>query len=78
MKKYGINIVETFKRTIIVNAESIGEAIQKVEDAVENEEIVLNDRDYNGREIYPANDYWENGEILEDDEYSEGFWHLDK
>ena len=51
MSKYGISVREILKRTVIVEAENIEEAIQKVEEAVERDEIILNVDDYDDREI---------------------------
>ena len=60
MSKYGISVREILKRTVIVEAENIEEAIQKVEEAVERDEIILNVDDYDDREIMPS-EYFEGG-----------------
>ena len=54
MAQYGISVREILKRTVIVEAENLEEAIQKVEDAVEREEIILDVDDYDDREIVPS------------------------
>lgn len=69
MAQYGISVREILKRTVIVEAESIEEAIQKVEDAVEREEIILDVDDYDDREIVPS-EYWEDGEVPEGEDVS--------
>lgn len=62
MAQYGISVKEILKRTVIVEAENLEEAIQKVEDAVEREEIILDVDDYDGREIVPS-EYWNGGKV---------------
>ena len=53
MAQYGISVREILKRTVIVEAENLKEAIRKVEEAVEREEIILDVDDYDDREIIP-------------------------
>lgn len=60
MSKYGISVREILKRTVIVEAENLEEAIQKVEDAVERDEILLDYDNYDDREIVPS-EYFEDG-----------------
>ncbi|GFI32841.1 hypothetical protein IMSAG049_00965 [Clostridiales bacterium] len=74
MSKYGISVREILKRTVIVEAENIEEAIQKVEEAVERDEIILNVDDYDDREIMPS-EYFEGGKIPEGEEVS-FYWHI--
>lgn len=74
MAQYGISVKEILKRTVIVEAESIEEAIQKVEDAVEREEIVLDVDDYDDREIVPS-EYWEYGKVPDGEDVS-FYWHI--
>ena len=57
MARYGICVKEILKRTAIVEAENIEMAIQKVEEAVEREEIILDADDYDERIIEPS-EYW--------------------
>ena len=73
MAQYGISVREILKRTVIAEAESLEEAIQKVEEAVECDEIVLDVDDYNDREIIPAE--WEDGKVPEGEDVS-FFWHI--
>lgn len=74
MAKYGISVREILKRTVIVEAENLEEAIQKVEDAVESDEITLDVDDYDGREIIPS-EYFENGKVPEGKDVS-FYWHI--
>ncbi len=62
MSRYGISVREILKRTVIVEAENLEEAIQKVEDAVERDEIILDVDDFDDREIVPS-EYWEDGKV---------------
>ena len=74
MSKYGISVREILKRTVIVKAESLEEAIQKVEAAVEREEIILDVDDYDDREIIPS-EYFEGGKVPEGKDVS-FYWHI--
>lgn len=74
MSRYGISVREILKRTVIVEAENLEEAIQKVEDAVEREEIILDVDDYDNREIVPS-EYWNGGEVPEGEDVN-SYWHI--
>lgn len=74
MSKYGISVREILKRTVIVEAENLEEAIQKVENAVEQEEIILDVDDYDDREIVPS-EYWNSGKVPEEEDVS-FYWHI--
>lgn len=76
MARYGINVTEILKRTIVVEAENIDEAIQKVNDAYEEKKIVLDVDDYNEAKIEPSQ-YFGNGsgEVPEGKDVS-FYWHL--
>lgn len=74
MAQYGISIREILKRTVIVEAEDIDEAIHKVEDAVERDEIILDVDDYDDREIIPS-EYWNGGKIPKGEDVS-FYWHI--
>ena len=54
MAQYGISVREILKRTVIVEANSLEEAMQKVEAAVERDEIILDLDDYDDRKIVPS------------------------
>lgn len=69
MSKYAIIIKETLSRTVIVNdVKSMDEALDKVIEAVEDGEILLDDNDYDDQEIKPSPYY--NDEIPEDEDVS--------
>lgn len=74
MSRYGISVREILKRTVIVEAENLEEAIQKVEDAVEREEIILDVDDYDDREIVPS-EYWGGGKVPEGEDVN-FYWHI--
>lgn len=44
--KYDITVIETLSRTISVVAENYGEALKKVENMYNNQEIVLDSSDF--------------------------------
>lgn len=54
MNNYAIRVEEVLGRTVIVAAESLEEAICKVQIAVDNEKIILDYEDYAEREIKPS------------------------
>lgn len=74
MSRYAVSVREILKRTVIVKAENIEEAIGKVEAAVERDEIILDADDYDDREIVPS-EYWEDGKVSDDEDVSY-YWHL--
>lgn len=74
MKRYGISVRDILKRTVIVEAENLEEAMQKVEDAVEREEIILDMDDYDDREIVQS-EYWNGGEVPEGENVS-FYWNI--
>ncbi len=78
MARYGISVREILKRTVIAEADNLEEALQKVEDAVERDEILLNMDDYDEREITPS-EYFGNGtgEIPDSKDVSY-YWQLDE
>lgn len=75
MPKYGISVREILKRTVIVEAENIEAAVQRAEEAVECEEVILDVDDYDDREIVPS-EYWEGGRIPDGEDVS-SYWQLD-
>ena len=76
MSRYGISVREILKRTVIVEAENTEEAMQKVKEAVERDEIILDADDYDDREIEPS-PYFGNGsgEVPEGEDVS-SYWQL--
>lgn len=76
MIKYGVSVREILKRTVIIEAENIEEAIKKVEEAVEREEIILDVDDYDDREIVPSEYFGDgSGEVPEGEDVS-FYWHI--
>lgn len=69
MAQYGISVREILKRTVIVEAENLEEAIKKVEDAVKRDEIILDADDYDNREIMPS-EYFAGGKVPESQDVS--------
>ena len=76
MSKYGISVREILKRTVIVEAENIDEALQKVNDAYKQDKIVLDMDDYDETEIEPS-PYFGNGsgKVSEGEDVS-FYWHI--
>ena len=74
MSKYGISVREILKRTVIVEAENLEEAIRKVEEEVEKEKIILDYDDYDDREIVPS-EYWKDGRVPDEEDVS-FYWHI--
>lgn len=74
MAQYGISVREILKRTVIVEANSLEEAMQKVEAAVERDEIILDLDDYDDREIVPS-EYWDGGKVPDGEDVS-SYWQL--
>jgi len=66
MTEYAVSVKEILKRTVVVKAKNVEEAIKKVEEAVDREEIILDADDYAYREIEPS-EIWNNGNILKDE-----------
>lgn len=76
MAQYGISVREILKRTVIVEAENLEEAMRKVNDAYEQDKIVLDVDDYDKTEIEPS-PYFGNGtgEVPEGKDVS-FYWHI--
>lgn len=51
MRTYSVEITETLRRTIIIEAQSDEEALLKVKEQYDDEEIVLDSSDYVGTEF---------------------------
>ena len=68
--KYAIRVEETIGRTIIVEAENLDDAIEIVEDAANNDKILLDGiEDFVGREVKPS-DVFEGGVVPDDRDVS--------
>ena len=72
--KYAIKVKETLSRTVIVESESLEEAIEMVENAANNGDINLECEDFVDREIKPS-ELFENG-IVPDGRDVSYFEHL--
>ena len=57
MAKYAIRVEEVLGKTIVVEADNVLEAVNKVEDAVISGEVVLDYNDYYDRLIYAASGF---------------------
>lgn len=57
MSKYKIKVIETLSRIVEVEADDLSSAIDNVNKMIRSEEIVLSAEDFDGRDIYPAEDY---------------------
>lgn len=75
MSVYGISVKEILKRTVIVEAENVEDAVRKAEEAVERGEVILDVDDFDDREIEPS-EYWEGGRIPDGEDVS-CYWQLD-
>lgn len=76
MAKYAVSVKEILKRTVIVEAENIENAINQVEEAVERGEIILDVDDYDDREIVPS-ECFVGGKVSDEVDVS-FYWHLDE
>lgn len=66
MKRYYVSVTETLNKVVSVDAESENEAVQKVQDAYDNSDIVLDSGNYAGEiiEIENDQDYWKGNDIF--------------
>lgn len=76
MKRYYASVTETLNKVVSVDAESENEAVQKVQDAYNNSDIILDADNFSGEviEIEPDQEYWRESE--EDD--SVALQHIDQ
>ena len=51
--KYKFRIIETYSKVVVVEAENMDSAHEKVEEMINTEEIALTDDDFEDIEIYP-------------------------
>lgn len=51
MKRYYVSVTETLNNVVSVDADSENEAVQKVQDAYNNSEIILDSDDFCGETI---------------------------
>lgn len=69
--KYLIEVTETLQRTILVEAETNDEAIEKVESAYRSENIVLDSSDFIDKSINSIG-------MIDEGEDCSGYWKLDE
>lgn len=74
MTRFGIKVEETLSRTVIVEAEDLDEAMEKVREAVKSSEIILDADDYVAREIEPCDNFV--GGIVPNEADVSFYWHL--
>ena len=76
MKRYYVSVTEHLNKVVSVDAESENEAVQKVQDAYNNSDIILDADNFSGEviEIEPDQEYWRESE--EDD--SVALQHIDQ
>lgn len=51
--KYKFRIIETYSKVVVVEAENMDSAHEKVEEMINTEEIALTNDDFEDIEIYP-------------------------
>lgn len=75
--KYAIRVEETIGKTIIVEADDLEEAIERVEEACNNDEIFLDGcEDFVERNVKPS-EYFKNGIVPKETDVSY-YEHLNK
>lgn len=64
MKRYYVSVTEHLNKVVSVDAESEDEAVQKVQDAYNNSDIILDANNFSGEviEIEPDQEYWKSEE----------------
>ena len=64
MKRYYVSVTETLNKVVSVDAESENEAVQKVQDAYNNSDIVLDYGNFSGEmiEVDDDQEYWSDSE----------------
>ncbi len=75
MKRYYVSVTETLNKVVSVDAESENEAVQKVKDAYNNSDIVLDSENFAGEmiEVEDDQEYWSDSEK----NYGEFLQHID-
>ena len=75
MKRYYVSVTETLNKVVSVDADSENEAVQKVQDAYDGCDIILDSENFSCEriELGDDQDYWR--EVEEDD--SESLQHID-
>lgn len=75
MKRYYVSVTEHLNKVVSVDAESENEAVQKVQDAYNNSDIILDSENFAGEQIELDDDQEQWREVEEDD--SAALQHID-
>lgn len=76
MEEYLIRIKEVSSRCVVVKTDSLEEAVNKVEDAANDNVIILDEDDFQDRIIEPAEDHFPGGIIPADCSASQYYWRI--
>lgn len=49
--RFDVTVIETLSRTVSVDAENYDDALEKVEDMYDKQEIILDSSDFKGKDI---------------------------
>lgn len=71
MKRYYVSVTEHLRKVVSVDAESENEAVQKVQDAYNNSDIILDSENFAGEviEIEPDQQFYS--------DYDDSYEHID-
>ena len=75
MKRYYVSVTETLNKVVSVDAESKEEAVQKVQDAYDGCDIVLDNNDFCGKTVEIEYDQQFYADYEKD--YGETYKHID-
>ena len=75
MKRYYVSVTETLNKVVSVDAESKEEAVQKVQDAYDGCDIVLDNNDFCGKTVEIEYDQQFYADYEKD--YGETYQHID-
>lgn len=75
MKRYYVSVTETLNKVVSVDAESEKEAVQKVQDAYNNSDIILDSDNFAGEMIEAEDD--QGFYIDYEKNYGETYQHID-
>ena len=75
MKRYYVSVTETLNKVVSVGAESEKEAVQKVQDAYSNSEIILDSDNFCGETIEAEDDQQFYADYEKN--YGEAYQHID-
>ena len=75
MKRYYVSVTETLNKVVSVGAESEKEAVQKVQDAYSNSEIILDSDNFCGETVEAEDDQQFYADYEKN--YGETYQHID-